>query len=271
MESLVQAFLATCSPPTAAAYGRDLTLYLDHMTPMGVSLREIKRYHVMSFVDARHRAGDAPATVRRRLAAVGTFHEFLVSEGYDDASPVVGVTVPPSPRPGGPVVGLGELQLVWRRAVGDLDRHRDAMLAVVLLAGYRLRASDLPGVTTQTFDRAGDGWTFVHRGEAADVPDALRRLIPDSPAHSDVQYAVGGTSEPVARQTIGRWIRELADTAGIAGPFGPRVLRRSAPIVAMTLGISPADALAPDWFALPRERHPVHALAAALDAAPLSA
>ncbi len=263
MEQSTRQFLASCRPSTAVAYGRDLELYRAYCETLGLALGEIRRYHVMGFVEARRRAGDAPATLRRRLAAVRAFHDFLSPEG--GISPALDVPVPPAPRPGGVSFGADEVAQLF--AVGCADRayHEDALVAVVLLVGYRLQAQELPTIGARAARRARGRWWLDHEGRSAPLPDAFAAIMPSQPRHAGLVYALGRTANPVARQTVGRWLRTLGEDAGLATPCSPRVLRRSAVPVAISIGVDPTVALARDWFELQPAEHPALALAEYLE------
>jgi integrase/recombinase XerD len=70
------------SPHTQAAYRRDLTQYLAFLKGIEPDPKDLER-----FVEHLNLIGLAPASVARKLAAVRSFHRFLVAEGHSSADP----------------------------------------------------------------------------------------------------------------------------------------------------------------------------------------
>ncbi len=89
------------SPHTRSAYAQDLAQFAQSAF-RGASppfrWTRVDKYAVRAFLVACQKNGDAPATTRRKLAAVRTFFAFLLREGKADRNPCAGVRGPKMPR-----------------------------------------------------------------------------------------------------------------------------------------------------------------------------
>lgn len=266
MKQLVQAFCALQSPRTAKAYQRDLALFEEHCASMGGDLADAQRHHVISFEENLSRRGNGPATRRRRMSAIRSFYSYLDQIGVDHASPATGLDPVPTLRAGGFAIGIGELLRCLAEAARDPDENRGAVLALVLLAGYRLRVDQMLELTEADLDRERATWRLGIGDNSVVVPRELRSLIPDAARHAD-RFLLSGAGTSVTRQTVGRWIRRLGEDAELSRALTPRILQRSAPGLALTIGSVPSVAMSRDWTRLPDADHPAVPLARYLAAA----
>ena len=89
------------SPHTRSAYAQDLAQFAQSAFPNAAPpfrWERVDRYGVRAFLVACQKNGDAPATTRRKLAAVRTFYTFLVREGRVSRNPCAGVRGPKMPQ-----------------------------------------------------------------------------------------------------------------------------------------------------------------------------
>lgn len=88
------------SANTVAAYARDLSRYVTHLTGLGrTRVRDVTEADVLAYVDAIRQGGDGGAALSasstaRALAAVRGWHRFAHAEGIADADPTVDVHAP---------------------------------------------------------------------------------------------------------------------------------------------------------------------------------
>ena len=66
------------STHTISAYGGDLRAYLSHLAARSVDPLHASREDVTSFMAGLQSKGMAPSTVERKIAAVKSFHAFLI-------------------------------------------------------------------------------------------------------------------------------------------------------------------------------------------------
>jgi len=89
------------SPHTVAAYRRDLSRFLVSITArsgMPPTLGEIPATAVRAFVAEEHRRGLGARSLKRVLAALRTFFDWLAREGLSTANPARGVPTPRAAR-----------------------------------------------------------------------------------------------------------------------------------------------------------------------------
>ena len=80
---------------TLLAYRRDLESYLAYCDQAGVKgLRQITRQHISEYVYAQKKSGLSARSICRRLAAIKTFHRFLVRENLNQEDPSTLVDTP---------------------------------------------------------------------------------------------------------------------------------------------------------------------------------
>ncbi len=171
------------SPATVRAYAYDLLCFARFLNARGLGLGTVGPVDIFDWIDAQmgtgakaraiRRAGAAPASVNRRIAAVRAFYEHQVMTGTRTENPV------PSPRRGAglrpaPQGLLGHLGSGRRRGggrlvrqphrlpeslsatdvqcfLGDLNTHRDrAMVLAMVLGG--LRAAEVRGLLLADVD-----------------------------------------------------------------------------------------------------------------------
>lgn len=89
MDESIQAFLdhltveRGLSPNTVAAYGRDLSQFIEYARSKGtVSLDDLSDSTLVGFLDGLREAAMSPNSVGRKLSAIRTFSKFACREGY---------------------------------------------------------------------------------------------------------------------------------------------------------------------------------------------
>ncbi|MDP2299177.1 MAG: site-specific integrase, partial [Actinomycetota bacterium] len=103
-EQLVEDFLGYlavergASVHTISAYGGDLRAYLSHLSARHAEPLGASRDDVIAFVRRLQEQGMAPSTVERKIAAVKSFHAFLVREGLTANHPTLDVALPKVPE-----------------------------------------------------------------------------------------------------------------------------------------------------------------------------
>jgi len=143
------------SPNTIAAYRADLGRYTAFLGGRGpVTPDEITRDDITAWIGSLHAEGAAPRTIERRVAAVKSFHRFLVREGVTTNHPTAALPLPKVPERLPDVVSIEDVEKFLSQPfpegpVGYRDR---AMLEV--LYGCGLRVSELAGLDLRDIDMA---------------------------------------------------------------------------------------------------------------------
>jgi integrase/recombinase XerD len=176
-EQLVEDFLGYlavergASVHTISAYGGDLRAYLNHLDTRQVEPLGAVRNDVTSFIRRLQGEGLAPSTVERKVAAVKSFHAFLVREGLTANHPTLDLALPKVPERLPDVISIEDAERLLSQPfpegpVGYRDRA-----VLELLYGCGLRVSELTALDVLDADLA-DGYLRV-RGKGD-----KERLVP---------------------------------------------------------------------------------------------
>lgn len=173
------------SPRTIAAYRRDVGSYLDEVARGGVrEVADVAPKHVADALQRRSRAGAAPTTLNRWLAAVRHFHKFCVREGISPANPASLVDGPARGLALPKALAEDEVAAIVEAAAGTTPPELRDRVVLELLYGAGLRVSELVGLDVGDVDLEertvrclgkGDKERMVPIGRAAAA--ALRRYL----------------------------------------------------------------------------------------------
>jgi len=225
---------------TLDAYSRDLVRYLEFLAAQGVeTLEQITPPHILRFLSHLNKSGLSARSRARALAALRTFHRFLVREKLAPDNPTDQVLSPKSltalPHTLSPldvesllISPKGESPLAWR------DR---AMLEILYATG--LRVSELVSLTIDDLQLDVGYLTafgkrskqrIVPLGEAAIV--ALREYLRHGRPGLDKERGsrfifLNRSGEGLTRQGFWKIIKRRAREAGIKQNIMPHTLRHS--------------------------------------------
>jgi len=132
---------------TTSAYRRDLDAYADFLLDRGVTdPGAVTREDVVAFVAHLQATGLAPASVERKVAAVKSFHKFLVRDGVTENHPTASMPLPKKPARLPDVVSIADVEKLLDQPFpeGPVGMRDRAILEV--LYGCGLRASELSGL-----------------------------------------------------------------------------------------------------------------------------
>lgn len=159
MQSLLDEFLVYltvergASPHTVAAYRRDVSAYVGFLEDVGrTSPDDVTRDDVSAFLGTLWEAGYAPGTVERKLAAIKSFHRFLVRETHTENHPTARIPLPKKPARLPEAVSIEQIERLLSQPFGEDPRGlRDRALLEVLY-GCGLRVSELVGLDRLDYD-----------------------------------------------------------------------------------------------------------------------
>jgi integrase/recombinase XerD len=140
---------------TISAYRADLSRYITFLAARGVETPDrVTRDDITAWITSLRTAGAAPSTIERRVAAVKSFHRFLVREGITVNHPTAALPLPRVPDRLPDVVSIDDIDRLLSQPfpegpVGYRDR---AMLEV--LYGCGIRVSELTGLDLRDVDLA---------------------------------------------------------------------------------------------------------------------
>jgi len=153
MRTHVQGFLAYlavergASQHTVSAYRRDLGAYVELLerrhvqSPDDVATKDITAYAQ----DLRER-GLAPRSVERKLAAVKSFHKFLVREGITENHPATCVPLPKVPERLPDVISIEQANALLSQPFPETPTGKRDRAILETLYGCGIRVSELVGL-----------------------------------------------------------------------------------------------------------------------------
>jgi integrase/recombinase XerD len=147
------------SKNTLEAYRRDLLRYASYLRTQGVADATLADESVIAGFIGHLSATEfaegqryRPSTVARALAAVRTFHGFLLREGDTDVNPAQGVTRPKVPRNLPRPLAVADVEaMLAAPGEGDVVGLRDRAILETLY-GAGLRISELVGLDVDDVD-----------------------------------------------------------------------------------------------------------------------
>lgn len=230
---------AGLSENTVAAYGRDVGRWLEALGAAGRGAGEADREDVLEHLAAERARGLAPRSLGRALAALRTFHRFLVAEGRAPADPTAGVDAPRLWSLLPAVLGREEVEALLaspntRTVLGRRDR---ALLEV--LYGCGLRASEAAGLRTDrvSFDLSvlrvvGKGGKERLVPFGARARDAIRAWLDHgrprlAGEREEPRLFLTRGGRPLRREDVWRAVRRHLRAAGIAADASTHTLRHS--------------------------------------------
>lgn len=176
------------SASTIEAYGRDLDEYSAYLASHEVFiLDEVSADMVSSFQSILSQTGLAPATVKRKMAAVRGFHKFTVKEGLTDNSPIDVMSLPKVPERLPDVISVSKIfEMLDSMPTETPLQIRDKAVMEVLY-GCGLRVSEASGLDLSSVNLE-DGFMIVF-GKGS-----KERLVPISGAAARAfeEYAYHG-------------------------------------------------------------------------------
>jgi len=204
---------------TVKAYARDLRELRGFLARRHRSIKrpdQVRREMVVQF--AISLKGQAPLTVRRKVAAVASFYGFLQDTGQVDINPARGLPLPKVAK--ALPAALGEEQARALLEAAHTPWHR-AMLALLLFAG--LRRGEVTAITLDDLDLLNA--QLLVRGKGAKqrvvpltpvVIEAIREYLPCRPqTESNHLFVsrVGGL--PIHGRVAGRMLDHVLERAGL--------------------------------------------------------
>lgn len=229
---------------TLSAYRRDLTAYCEWLVAQTTDVHRVGPADVDRFVNHRRSTGMAASSLARQMAAVRTFHRFMVTEGHradDPTADFEGVRVPAGiPKP----LSEDEVESLLAAVVGDepVALRDRALLELLYATGARI--SELCGMSLGDIDlEAGMVRLYGKGSKERLVPvgglarAAVHRwLIDGREALSPVRWARRGDADAVflnnrggrlGRQAAYAIVVRHGERAGLTSHLSPHVLRHS--------------------------------------------
>lgn len=245
----IEWFANLTNPNTRRAYRSDLGSFMQFLgIAQPIELRRVTRAHVLAW--RKQISSAAPATVRRKLAAVSALFDYLCERNAVAGNPTAGVTRPKEGANEGKTPAISDAQarrLLAAPATSDLRGLRDrAILAVFLFHGPRraevagLRVGHLAerrGVPHLEFHGKGEKIRFLpaHPIAVAAINEYLKAAGHAAEKASPLfrplrnRTSVAGVGAALSADSIWRIVMYYAAAIGIeVEGFGPHSLRATA-------------------------------------------
>ncbi len=228
------------APRSVEAYFRDLREFTSFVTGRGATTpADVTHATVTVYLLALRRRGLAPATIKRRAAAIRAFFQFLLREELIDHDPTLDLAAPHLPRRLPRVLTVEDVERLLampdtKRPEGSRDR---AMLEVMYGSG--LRVSEVVGLDLGDADLRAELIRTVGKGNkerlvpmGSQAVSALRTYLRQgrpvlAKRRSSQALFLNRRGLRLTRQGCWKLIRQYARRAGIKKALTPHVLRHS--------------------------------------------
>ncbi|NTX02525.1 site-specific tyrosine recombinase XerD [Myxococcus sp. CA051A] len=246
MEGLLDAFIAFIraerglSGKTVDAYASDLTVYFEDLRARGVEdATRVRQEDVTAHLSSLSKGGLGKRSQARHLAALRSFHRFLVAERLADKDPTEDVDTPRSAKRLPSFLTLEEVEQLLaapdeRTPAGLRDK---AMLEVLYATG--LRVSELCGLGVNDVQLSAGYLVAKGKGSKERVVPLGRVAVEKTQEYlGNSRPAMLGRRESRAlfvtprgsgftRQGFWKLLKRYALKAGILKPLSPHKLRHS--------------------------------------------
>lgn len=231
------------SPHTVDAYSRDLSAYVSLLSGRGVgSPDNVRGEDVVAFVASLRETGLAASSIERKLAAVKSFHKFLVREGVTENHPTARVPLPKVPDRLPDVIGIDDAERLLSQPFASTPAGLRDRAILETLYGCGIRVSELTGLDLTEIDlKAGFLRVFGKGGKEREVPvgGAAARALDEYLTHGrpylkskkrarradSAAVFVNTWGGRLTRQTVFGIVRRYGARAGFA--LHPHTLRHS--------------------------------------------
>lgn len=217
-----------CSVLTIRAYRSDLAAFCAFLESEGIrEASAVARQHVLAFTSRLQ--GFAPATIRRRVAAIGSLFRYLQDCGEVTHNPAHHLPLPRKVSRIPVVLSRDEIATIIRACRPDWLR-----CSLILLRTTGVRRAELIGICLQDVDF--DEATLLVRGKGAKeriVPlkleaiQAIRDYLPRRVRHRGEHLLVNEQGRPITGARLFRALRLAAWRAGITRPVTPHLFRHT--------------------------------------------
>ncbi len=233
------------SPRTCEAYGRDLIRYCEFLAERNRTLHTAVEDDLIAFLRQQQAEGKAPASVKRMMVSVRSFHRFLVIEGLRSDDPGAHVELPQVPSSVPKALSEAEVEAVMDAVVGagQVSRRDRAILEV--LYGTGIRISELVGMSLSSLDMSGATLRVMGKGRKERIlpvgrcahealaawltPGGRGEMEPERWASQHDRDAVWLNQRGRRLSRQGAWgiVKKRAQQVGLGAKVSPHVFRHS--------------------------------------------
>lgn len=245
MENLIEGFLSYLAVErgladnTLLAYRRDLFKYAEFLEDKSIkSMSSVRRKDVTDFIFKQKDGGLQVTSICRSLAAIKTFHRFLVRENACKEDPTALVDTPKIWRRVPDVLSQQEVEAVLQAALGKTVQHQRDHAIIELLYASGMRVSELVSLTVENINLDVGYVRCIGKGSKERIvpigrqaKEALQLYLADGRSvlvRGGCAYAfVSRLGKRLSRQSVWKIIKRCALKAKIRKTIKPHTLRHS--------------------------------------------
>lgn len=227
------------SPNTIEAYGRDLRRYVAYLADQGTSIPdEVTRSQVEGFIEELSDAGLSPSSVERSLAAVKSFHRFMVADEITTNLPTAQLPLPKKPQRLPDVLTIDQAEALLDQPFPQTPAGQRDRTMLEVLYGCGVRVSELTGLDVSDVYLADELVRVLGKGSKERMVPLMGTARRAMESYLDTwrPQLVGASRSPavflsvrgkrVSRQTVHTVVERAGRLVGIEG-LHPHTLRHS--------------------------------------------
>jgi integrase/recombinase XerD len=230
---------------TLESYRRDLRRYATQLKDESVSPLEATEQTLLTFLDGMRADGQAPASIKRTMVTIRSFHRYMADEGMVRVDPSVDLEIPRSPDAVPKALSEAEVSQLLEAAQGvEAAGYRDRAI-LELLYGTGMRISELCGLSLGDLDLNDRLVRVLGKGAKERIlpvgryaAEAIIEWLGDEgrPQIAPESWARRGDAEAMflnvrggrlTRQGAWGVVRKYAELVGLQDKLHPHVLRHS--------------------------------------------
>lgn len=237
-------FTRKFSPQTVASYRQDLTLYFRFLYDHQWLFDQVKLLEARTYLAAQVKQGLKPLTLKRRVATLKHFYQYLIDEGIMLINPFALVRTPKVAKTLPILVDETQMKGLLNQPFDQASILMMRDLALVeLLYGSGLRASEVVNLTIQDMNLSqrmlrvlgkGNKQRMVPMTKACQqsiqlyLKDVRPNLIKDlETSKVSNQLFLNHLGRPLTVRGLEYILKQLSRKSGQEGPFHPHQLRHT--------------------------------------------
>ena len=219
------------SSHTISNYRRDLVVFNEFLEQQELSYENVSADHIRDFVRTQHRRGLSGSSIRRRLAAIRSWFEFLINENKISTNPAVGIVTPKTSKKLPKTLTVDQISSLLHQENDNPLMIRDlAMFELIYSSG--LRVAECASLELDSVDISAGEVRAVGKGnKPRQVPvgskalDMLTKWLAIRKPVANNALFISGRGTRISIRNIQKRLDQLALKTGIN--ISPHMLRHS--------------------------------------------
>ena len=219
------------SSHTISNYRRDLVVFNEFLEQQELSYENVSADHIRDFVRTQHRRGLSGSSIRRRLAAIRSWFEFLINENKISTNPAVGIVTPKTSKKLPKTLTVDQISSLLHQENDNPLMIRDlAMFELIYSSG--LRVAELASLDLDSVDISAGEVRVVGKGnKPRQVPvgskalDMLTKWLAIRKPVANNALFISARGTRISIRNIQKRLDQLALKTGIN--ISPHMLRHS--------------------------------------------